>query len=106
MMEFIIYGLATWRISSLLVNEAGPGNFFRRLREWTGIEHDEGGAVTVIPDGFWSSLLSCIWCASLWVGLGWVGLGWIAPDVALKVAMVFSFSAVAIGWEKWIKSSG
>lgn len=103
MVELIIYGLATWRVASLFVNEGGPGNMFRRIREWTGMEHDDGGVVTVIPDGFFPSLLSCIWCTSLWVSFGWMAFDWISPEVALRLATAFSFSAVAIGYEKIIR---
>ncbi len=102
MIELIVYGLATWRVSSLLVNEAGPGNVFLWLRGVVGIEHDEGGMVTVIPDGFWPSLFSCVWCCSVWVGLGWMAFGWLAPVVGLKVATAFSFSAISILVQTWL----
>lgn len=87
----------------MFVNEGGPANMFRRIREWAGMEHDEGGVVTVIPDGFFASLLSCIWCTSLWVGFGWMAFDWLSPEVAIRLAAAFSFSAVALGWEKFIR---
>lgn len=46
--------LATWRLTHLLVHEAGPARAFERLRAW-------GGA------GFWGRLLSCFLCTSVWV---------------------------------------
>lgn len=104
MIELIIYGLATWRVSSLLVNEAGPGNVFLRLRGLIGIEHDEGGMVTVIPDGFLPGVFSCVWCCSLWVGLGWMVAGWTAPVIGLKLATAFSFSAGAIVVQRWLET--
>lgn len=94
--SFLVYSLATWRISSLFVNEGGPGNMFLYIREWSGIEHDSDGNKTIIPDGFFPSLLSCIWCSSLWVALFWVVMDWVLPEITLRVAMVFAISAVAI----------
>lgn len=57
--------LATWRISSLFVEERGPFDIFTRVREAFGFEHDEDGKVIVAPD---NHLLGCVWCFSVWVG--------------------------------------
>lgn len=95
-MEYFILALATWRISSLLVNEAGPGNIFRKIREWAGIGHDEAGNVYMVPDRFFAKLLSCVWCASLWVGLGWAGISFLLPHLAKWMALPFALSAGAI----------
>jgi hypothetical protein len=40
--NLLALGLATWRVSFFLVKEDGPGLIARRIREWTGIEHDDG----------------------------------------------------------------
>lgn len=93
---FLIYGLATWRISSLLVNEAGPWEIFLRLRRLMGIEHDKGKQKTIIPDGFFAGLFSCIWCMSLWVGLGFFLSAQVWPPQTLSVSTVLAFSTVAI----------
>lgn len=98
----IVYGLATWRVSSLFVKEGGPGNVFLHIRELTGIEHDDQGNVTIIPDGFFPSLLSCVWCCSLWVALFFMTLQWTLPRVGFGVGMVFAASAVAIWVERVI----
>lgn len=100
--SFLIYGLATWRVASLFVNEAGPGNVFLRIRQWAGIEHDDDGNKTIIPDTFFAGVLSCVWCASLWAAMFWVGMDLISPEVTMKVAMVFALSAVAVGWQRWV----
>lgn len=94
--SLLIFGLATWRISSLLVNEAGPGNVFLKLRNLFGFSHDKSKNKAIIPDGFFGELFSCIWCCSLWVGLGWTGIYSFFPILALVLAAPFAFSTVAV----------
>jgi hypothetical protein len=48
---FIVLALATWRISYMLVSEAGPGHIFEKLR-------------TLKLGG----VMDCIFCTSVWVG--------------------------------------
>jgi len=93
--ELIVLALATWRVSSLLVNEPGPFRIFIRLREWTGITHDEDDEVEMIPDGFFSDLLSCVWCTSVWVGIFWT-LMYLLDQRLVYLALPFALSAAAI----------
>lgn len=51
LLTFILLTLATWRVSHMLVNEAGPFRVFARLRAVTKL----GG------------LLDCLYCCSVWV---------------------------------------
>ena len=95
LIEFLIFGLATWRISSLLVDEPGPFRIFIRLRSLVGITHDIDDNVAIIPDGFLSGILSCAWCTSIWVGLSCTILYWITP-LTFYFALPFALSAVAI----------
>jgi hypothetical protein len=83
---FLILIMATWRISSLLVNEEGPAGGFSRLRSFTGR---------------FTELLTCIWCCSVWVGLGFTFLYWYLPGVIFWVALPFALSAGAIAWDKY-----
>jgi hypothetical protein len=98
-----IFGLATWRVASMFVNETGPFNLFLKIREFAGISHVENEPFE-IPDKFLAQLLSCVWCASVWVGMGWAILWLLIPDIAGKLAMIFSFSAIAILIESYITS--
>lgn len=66
--NIFLLALATWRMTSLLVNEPGPFGIFKRLRELAGIQHDENGEIYMIPDNLLSGILSCVWCCSVWVG--------------------------------------
>lgn len=101
-LTFLIYGLATWRLSSLLVDEAGPGDIFLHLRELAGITHDDEKIPVIIPDTFPAGVLSCLWCASMWVGLFWVIFDMLLPLVAVKCALALALSAVGIGVKKFI----
>lgn len=83
----VVYGLATWRLSSLLVHERGPWDVFVRLRQRFGVGHDEFGVPSSWPDG---SILACIWCTSLWVA----GAALIAMPIA--VALWLAVGAVAV----------
>jgi len=94
LLEFVVYALATWRVSSLLVDEAGPFRMFIRLREWVGITHDADDNVAMIPDRLLPGILSCVWCVSIWVGLFWT-LMYFVP-YSLYLALPFALSAAAI----------
>lgn len=96
MLQLLILGLATWRISSLLVNETGPGDIFVKLREEFGFTHDSEKHKVIIPEGFWGDLLSCVWCCSLFVAAGWVLFYILLPGLATWTALVFALSTMAV----------
>jgi hypothetical protein len=89
-MTFLLYSLATWRISSLLCNEDGPADIFKRLR----------AAVCASP--FLRDLLGCVWCTSVWVGLVFALIGLDAP-LLVRVAAGFSFSTVSVILQRWME---
>ena len=94
--DFVLLGLATWRVSSLLVHEDGPFLVFRKLRKKVGIQHDENGNIFMIPDGLLPGIFSCVWCASVWLAGGWM-IAWVLiPKITVLVAAFFGISAVAI----------
>lgn len=98
-LDFFILGMATWRITSLLVREQGPWNIFERIRELSGIIHDEDGNVLAIPDNFFADVLSCVWCCSIWVAFGWSIVFFIYP-VITWVAIPFALSSITIFLDK------
>jgi hypothetical protein len=56
MIEAIIAGsLATWRLSSLMMEEEGPFDILTTTREWLCARFD-----------LFDRLLSCFWCTSVW----------------------------------------
>lgn len=82
----LILALATWRLSSLLVQETGPGRVFVKLRELTGITHTDDGRV--LSYGDWTPLY-CIWCTSMYVSV-------VLLFVPLIVLMPLAISTLAI----------
>lgn len=114
----LLLGLATWRVSSLLVNEDGPWRVFRRMRrlaragEWSQAGLDAGRLSSdevewVMmqagrPEGFFSGLLSCIWCVSVWVSALVVIMWLIWPHLAITACLVLAISAMAILIERVI----
>ena len=91
-LRLLIASLATWRLSSLLVNsrEAGPGKLLNRIRDWAGVyelgEDDE-------PITSLGKLFSCVWCMSVWIG---VALAVIVITPCWALLIPFALSAVAI----------
>ena len=90
----VLIGLATWRLSYMLVRETGPWGVFTRLRKLTGIIHDDAGEPIGVPDG---NVLGCVWCTSVWVALVLV---WMPAQVLLILAA----SALAVIVNEKLKS--
>lgn len=89
--NLIVMGLATWRVSHMLINERGPFDVLTELRSQFGVRHDYEGRPISWPD---NSLLECVWCLSVWVGL----LFTLAPT---KMSLPFAFSGATILLENW-----
>ena len=108
----VVLALATWRLSSLLVEEDGPFNIFRSLRARVGAGEfsQHGMDATKLtaqelekvmmragrPESFLAGLLSCIWCTSVWVGVALASAAFLMPVVTFYIALVFALSAAAI----------
>lgn len=104
--HMLILALATWRWSSLLVDEDGLFDMFEKLRTWVGIRYrkDEQYADQVeqfVPDdvscvrkviGKW---LTCRWCCSLWIGAAVTILYFLWSNV-VYIMLPWSISALAI----------
>lgn len=96
LVEFLILGLACWRIAHILQEERGPFAVFVRLRGRIGIEHGEDDVPMAWPDSELGFLARCLYCGSVWVGFGMVGLYLLSPRVAVLLALPFAISAAAI----------
>lgn len=89
---FLIFALAVWRISSLLVNEDGPFDIFIKLRWKAGVRFDkesEPYGTNVISKG-----LLCVWCVSVWIA--GVGAILISANFLEYIVLVLALSAAAI----------
>jgi hypothetical protein len=96
LIEFIILGLATWRLGSLVQYERGPKGIFTRFRAIFGIGHDDEGIPTAWPETEIARLFECVWCGSVWVGFGMVGFYLLTPGIAIIMALPFALSAISI----------
>lgn len=101
--EFVILGLATWRIADLLHYGRGPYGVFTRIRERFGIGHNGDGEPLSWPDTELGRLVRCLDCGSIWVGAGLVGLYVWSAWLAVVLALPFALSAMAIGVAKAVK---
>lgn len=97
-MFIILLGLATWRISSLFVNEDGPFRVFEKLRGYLDFDLNEQGK-EVPPNkvlGLLNDLLGCVWCLSIWVAAGLYLLWMLFPAFTEGFCTIFAVSAIAI----------
>lgn len=97
MTALLLGTLATFRITSLFVSEAGPFDVFGKLRDAVGVVYDDHSQ----PQGTneLAKALTCIWCASVWLG-GAVGAlqGYRGRQLALR-ALAYSTGAIMI--DRW-----
>lgn len=99
-MEFLILMLATFRITSLLVDEDGPLSLFSRFRQLVGVRVDKNGETygkNVIATG-----LTCLWCTSVWVGIAWAIAYFFSPNGTILIAMPLALSSGAILVSRWL----
>lgn len=100
-MHYLLLAFATWRISSLLVNEDGPYAMFARLRALVGVRHND--EFQPVAGNVVAGAFMCVWCMSVWVGLALSLLSWFAPDVAAWIVLPMALSAAAIVIGKWVE---
>jgi len=92
-MHWIILALATWRISSLLVDEDGPRNIFMKLRSKCGVKYNDLNLR--YADSVLGEYLNCVWCASYVVGAIIITVYLLFP-ASIYVFAAFAFSAVSM----------
>lgn len=100
-MDYLILALATWRISSLLVNEDGPWAMFARLRAVVGVYYDE--SLQRQADAVLAGVFNCVWCMSVWAGLAWAVAYYAWPALTVWMALPLALSAAAIVVERAIR---
>lgn len=87
----LVYFLATWRLSYMLVREDGPFKLASKLRDVSGIQHDDEGRIFSYPD--WNPL-HCVYCTSMWVAIGL----YFVPRIVLRT---LAASGIAVIIEKY-----
>lgn len=95
MLTLLVLSLATWRLSSLLVNEDGPWAVFVRLRYLAGVRYN-GETLQMEAPTMLAGVFACIWCMSVWVGLFWWAAWQVWPALTLWAVMPLALSAGAI----------
>lgn len=102
-MTDLLFVLAIWRLSKLLMTDDGPFDIIARARTRLGVyEYKEYGERV----NFWRGLLSCIYCTSLWVSAFFV-LALMLANIPLDypIARIFAYSGGAVLVENWIDRS-
>lgn len=89
LLDVLVKGLATWRLSSMLVNEDGPNFILQNLRIRSGLRYDVLTEQQVVSWPAWNPL-HCVACTSVYVSLVLALLPtWCSVPLALSgIAMV------------------
>lgn len=91
-MTIFLMALATFRLSTLLSDEAGPYNILGLMRAKAlhlNYELHEG--------------LTCMYCNSIWIGALFTLLYIVNPTIALYVAMPFALSCPIVLLEEYVR---
>lgn len=103
--ELLVIGIfATYRLTQLLVDEAGPFDMFGKFRHWAGVRYDEHSRRTALNQ--FAEGLNCFMCSSVWVGIGVAAIiiasMAVVPLVWLWLILVpFSLSGGAAFMKRW-----
>ena len=81
---FIIAGLATYRLTRLIVDDEIFASIRNKILNRFNPEYSKFGYI-----------LTCTWCSSIWVALLVVISGIIIPTIAFYIGLVLALSAVA-----------
>ena len=96
LIDLVIISLATWRISSLLVHEAGPWNIIARFRHLIGIRYDAWS--NPVGNNVFAQALMCVWCISIWVAAFVAPIYFLWPVSRLPIlVLAISTGAIIIG---------
>lgn len=101
---FIIASLATYRITTMLNNEKGPGDIFGKFRVRIGVRYDEYSnpfGTNWIAEG-----VLCFYCLSVWIGFAiyfWLYFFTWLDMFQFGAALLFPFalSGFAVFLKKW-----
>jgi hypothetical protein len=109
-LDVILTILATWRLSSLLVNEEGPFAIFSRIRHFVGIrrvpiQSSEGPLISTVALNPIAELLTCVWCTSIWGALVILLISMIPIGEVIRLILAVSSGAIFINeMIEWLRS--
>lgn len=105
--DFVVLALATYRITSLLIQERGPYDMFGKLRAKVGIRYDANSFPYVLYGNGWKTEVAevflCAWCMSMWVGIAITLLFMEWPRLIFGAMLPFALSAISILIQEKIK---
>jgi hypothetical protein len=97
--EFLLLGLAAWRIFRLLAED----EILDRPRRWVlNLDPDwqEGEDPNDDYRFEWGTFLTCPYCAGFWISLLWWGAWMLWPHATVLVAVPLAINAVVIAAAK------
>ncbi|MEO8608909.1 MAG: hypothetical protein ABI690_13540 [Chloroflexota bacterium] len=62
----LIATFLVYRITFMLNSEEGPGQVFRKFRQWVGVQYDEHNHPTAT--NWRAEAVLCFYCLSIWIG--------------------------------------
>jgi hypothetical protein len=98
LLDLILVGLATWRLSSLLVSEDGPFDVFVHVRRAVGAERP--GELTGL-----ATLFTCVWCMSVWIGALLAVAVTTGGDTVRYGLLALSASTIAITLDGFVRKN-
>lgn len=93
-LALLVYGGVTFRITSLFVNEKGPGDIFGKWRDLVGVRYDEHSRCT--GKNLFAEVFCCFKCASIWWALFVTFVFVYDPSPTTFFARVMFLSTVSI----------
>ena len=91
---FLVFVLATFRLSSLLAKEDGPGDLLIKLRMRLGTRYDEYSVE--VPTNNLTQGITCMWCNSIWIAALITLSLYLFPVITFWCLLPFALSAGAV----------
>lgn len=100
-LNFVVHGLATWRLTRFVQEEVGPLHAMLRLREAVGIKHDPDTdqPISWPNDGKVAEALGCVYCTSIWMaGVLYFCPSWVRSILAASALAILVHESRSWAW--------
>jgi hypothetical protein len=101
--DILVLGLATWRVTKLVIDEGGPWDAFAKIRHAVGVRFPEDPREEPFGKNVVARALICSWCTSVWIGIAWTAALLIDHDIAIIAAVPFALSSLAIVVDDYVE---